>query len=87
MNNWIKMKIEVPKIYLGILYTNMLANLFTWLILAGFIILPITFSLIRNSRALNDIRKARKAVFSAIQNVPFLWVLGTCFVFGVTGLS
>ena len=29
MNDWIKMKIEVPKIYLGILYTNMLASLFT----------------------------------------------------------
>jgi hypothetical protein len=87
MNDWIKMKIEVLKIYLGILYANMLANLFTWLLLAGFIILPVTFSSIRNSRALNNIGKARKAVFDAIQNVPFLWVVGTCFVFGVTGLS
>jgi hypothetical protein len=87
MNDWIKMKIEVPKIYLGILYANMLANLFTWLILAGFIILPVTFSSIRNSRALDDIGKAGKVVFGAIQNVPFLWVAGTCFVFGVTGLS
>jgi hypothetical protein len=66
MNDWIKMKIEVPKIYLGILYANMLANLFTWLLLAGFIILPITFSSIRNSHALNDIGKAGKAVFGVI---------------------
>jgi len=60
------MKIKVPKIYLGILYANMLANLFTWLILAGFIILPATFSSIHNSCALNKIGKAGKAVFDAI---------------------
>ena len=50
----------------------MLASLFTWLLLAGFIILPMTFSLIRNSRALDDIGKAGKVVFGAIQNLPFL---------------
>jgi hypothetical protein len=82
LNDWIKMKIEVPKIYLGILYANMLASLFTWLLLAGFIIFPVTFS-----RALDDIGKAGKVVFGAIQNVPFLWVARTCFVCGVTGLS
>ena len=87
MNDWIKMKIEVPKIYLGILYANMLASLFTWLLLAGFIVLPVTFASIRNSRALDDIGKARKVVFGAVQNIPFLWVAGTCFVCGVIGLS
>jgi len=61
------MKIKVPKIYLGILYANMLASLFTWLLLAGFFIFPVTFS-----HALDDIGKARKVVFGAIQNVPFL---------------
>jgi hypothetical protein len=66
MNDWIKMKIKVLKIYLGILYVNILANLFTWLLLAGFIILPMTFSSICNSHALNDIRKAGKAVFGVI---------------------
>ena len=66
------MKIKVLKIYLKILYTNILANLFTWLLLASFIILLVTFSLICNSCALDDIRKARKAMFSTIQNVPFL---------------
>jgi hypothetical protein len=87
MDDWIKMKIEVPKIYLGILYANMLASLFTWLLLAGFIVLPVAFTSIRNSRALDDIGKAGKVVFGVVQNVPFLWVAGTCFVFGVIGLS
>jgi hypothetical protein len=87
MNDWIKMKIEVPKIYLGILYANMLASLFTWLILAGFVVLPVTFASIRNSRALDEIGKAGKTVFGTVQNVPFLWAAGTCLVCGVIGLS
>jgi hypothetical protein len=49
MNDWIRMKIDVPKI----LYANMLASLFTWLLLASFIVLPATFASIRNSRALD----------------------------------
>jgi hypothetical protein len=72
MNDWVKMKIEVPKIYLGILYTNMLASLFTWLLLAGFIVLPVIFNSLRNSHAIDSIGKAGKAVFGTVQNVPFL---------------
>lgn len=87
MNDWIKMKIEVPKIYMGILYTNMLASLFTWLLLAGFIVLPVTFASIRNSHALDDIGKAGRVVLRVVQNVPFIWIAGTCFVCGVSGLS
>lgn len=87
INDWIKMKIEVPKIYLGILYANMLAGLFTWLLLASFVVLPVTFTSIRNSRVIDDIGKAGKVVIGTIQNVPFLWVAGTFFVLGVIGLS
>jgi HAMP domain-containing protein len=54
-----KVKAEVLKL----LYTNMLV-LFTWL-LAGLVILPVMFASIRNSRALDGIGKAGKAVFSA----------------------
>jgi RsiW-degrading membrane proteinase PrsW (M82 family) len=60
------MKIEVPK-------RNTLASLFSWLLLASFIVLPVTFVSIHNSRK--------------VQNVPFFWVAGTCFVCGVIGLS
>ena len=87
MNDWIRMKIEVPKIYLSILYANMLASLFTWLLLAGFTVLPVTFASLRNSRAVSGIGKAGKTVFSAVQNIPFVWLAGTCFFGGVIGLS
>ena len=80
------MKTEVPKIYLGILYANMLASLFTWLVLAGIVVIPMTFASVRNSHALNEIGKAGNAILGAIQNIPFLWVSGASFTFGVIGL-
>jgi hypothetical protein len=72
MNKWIKIKTEVPKIYLGILYMNILASLFTWLVLARIVVIPVTFALVRNSCALDEIGKARNAILGAIQNIPFL---------------
>ena len=66
------MKIEIPKIYLSILYANMLASLFTWLLLAGFVVLPVTFASLRSSRTVNDIGKAGKLVIRIVQNMPFL---------------
>lgn len=86
MNDWIRMKIEVPRIYWGILYTNMLAHLFTWLLLAGFMVLPVTFSSLRTSRALNGLGNAGKIVISAVQNIPFLAIAASCFVCGLAGL-
>ncbi len=80
MASWIKVKAEVPKL----LYANMLV-LFTWL-LAGLVILPVIFASIRNSRALDGIQRAGKAVFSAVQDSPLLVVAGTGFICGVVGL-
>ena len=66
MNEWIKMKTEVPKIYLGILYANMLASLFTWLVLARIVAILVTFASVRNSHAFDKIGKARNAILGAI---------------------
>jgi hypothetical protein len=80
MATWMKVKTEVPKLS----YANMLV-LFTWL-LAGLVILPVMFASIRNSRALEGIGRAGKAVFSAVQDSPLLVVAGTSFICGVVGL-
>lgn len=58
---------------------NILAGVFTWLLLAGYLVLPGTFTSIRNSRALSDgAGKAGKVVVKAAQNLPLLWVAGFC---------
>jgi hypothetical protein len=83
MDAWTRMKIEVPKI----LYANMFASLFTWLLLAGFIVFPATFTSIRNSRALDGMGKAGKVIVSAAQNIPWLGAAIVCCACGVSGLS
>ena len=87
VNNWIKMKIEVPKVYLRILHANVLASLFTWLLLAGFIVLPVTFASLRSSRAFNSLGEASKAAFGAVQHIHYVWIALACFICGVIGLS
>ena len=86
ISDWIRMKIEEPKVFFGVLYMNMFASLFTWLILAYIMISPVTFSSARNSRALDSLGNGGKAVLNAVQNVPFVWLAGSCFVCGLAGL-
>ena len=85
VNDWVRMKIDLPKIYWGILYANILANLFIWLLLSGFLVLPATFSSLGVSYALNSLGNAGKVVLETVQNISFLWFAGTCFVCGVVG--
>ncbi|KAG9228628.1 hypothetical protein BJ875DRAFT_489680 [Amylocarpus encephaloides] len=80
ITSWIKT--EVPKI----VYANMLALLLTGL-LAGFGLLPIMFTSIRDSRALDGVGRAGKAVLSAAQDAPILAVVGTALTCGVVALS
>jgi hypothetical protein len=44
----------------------MLASLFIWFFLAGFIILFVTFALLYSTRAVNGIGKAKKAIFNTV---------------------
>lgn len=66
---------------------NLLASLFTWLLLAGYMVLPGAFTSIRNSRVLSDnAGKAGRVVVKAAQNLPLLWVGGICCVLGASGM-
>ncbi|CZT07752.1 uncharacterized protein RCO7_11239 [Rhynchosporium graminicola] len=63
----------IPKLH------NILAGVFSWLLLAGYLVLPGTFTSIRNSRTLSEgAGKAGKVVFKAAQNLPLLWLAGFC---------
>jgi hypothetical protein len=83
MDAWTRMKIEVPKI----LYANMLASLFTWLLLIGFIFFPATFSMIRNSHALDGMGKVSNVIVRVSQTIPWLGVAIVCCACGVSSLS
>lgn len=67
---------------------NVLASLFTWLLLAGYVILPGAFASIRNSRVLSEeAGAAGKAVVKAAQTWPVLTVALICCIGGASGMS
>ena len=67
---------------------NMLAGVSSWLLLAGFVSLPSTFTSVINSRALQTgAGKAGKIVVRVAQNVPLLAVAGACCAIGGLGMS
>ncbi len=67
---------------------NILAGMFTWLLLAGFVFLPGTFTSIVNSRTLQiGAGKTGKIVIKAVQNVPLLGFAVVCCIIGAFGMS
>jgi hypothetical protein len=67
---------------------NLLAAACTWLLLAGFVVIPGSFTSIVNSRTLQTgAGKAGKAVVKTVQNLPLLGVAVACCLVGVAGMS
>jgi len=66
---------------------NVLASLFTWLLLAGYVVLPGAFTSIRNSRVLSEeAGAAGKAIVNAAQTWPVLLVASMCCAAGASGM-
>jgi len=63
---------------------NLLAAIYSWITLAGFIVLPGTFTSLENSGSLSD-SKGGQVVQDAIQNVSLLAVAGLCCFAGTVG--
>ena len=68
---------KIPKLY------NILASMFTWLLLVGYIVLLGTFTSLRNSYTLTDrASKASKVVVKVVQNLLLLGVTIYYYVVG-----
>lgn len=73
---------KIPVIY------NILSSIFSWLLLAGYMVFPGTFSSIRNSHALaNGAGKAGKVLSAAVQNISLVYVATICCITGAAGMS
>jgi hypothetical protein len=73
---------KIPVIY------NILSSIFSWLLLAGYMVFPGTFTSIRNSQALaNGAGKAGKLVSAAVQNISLVYIAAICCIFGAAGMS
>jgi hypothetical protein len=69
---------KVPSIY------NILAALFSWLTLAGFVVLPGTFTSLKHSTTLSS-SKGGEIVQKTVQNVPLLPMAGVMCGIGIVG--
>ncbi|OBT39560.1 hypothetical protein VE00_09471 [Pseudogymnoascus sp. WSF 3629] len=66
---------------------NLLAGFFSWLLLAGYMVLPGTFASMRSSQSVKDsANKAGKLVLKVVDNVPLLWIGGICCLIGAAGM-
>jgi hypothetical protein len=69
---------------------NVFANLFTWLLLAGYIVFPATFTTLRKSNAVNSVANhnhAGEVILDKFQNLPLLIIAGICCFVGVSGIA
>ncbi|KAJ7678141.1 hypothetical protein DFH06DRAFT_1316920 [Mycena polygramma] len=62
---------------------NLLAAFFTWILLAGFVLLPGTFTSLRGTSVDNE---NEKAVIDAVQHVPLFVIAFVCSGVGVLGM-
>lgn len=77
---------RIPRVY------NFLAGLFTWILLASFLIIPGTFTSFKNSDVFKNIENnddksnaVAKAILESAANVGLLWLSGAFCVIGGTG--
>jgi hypothetical protein len=63
---------------------NFLAAMYSWITLAGYIVLPGTFTSLTKSDSLHN-SNSGKVVQKAVQNVPLLPLAGLCFLGGTIG--
>jgi hypothetical protein len=75
----------VPRIH------NLIAAFSTWILLAGFVIFPGTFTSLRKNPAIADTdaseNNAERVLLSAVNNVPLLWFAVACCGIGTLSMA
>jgi hypothetical protein len=73
---------QIPRLH------NILAAAFTWILLAGFLVIPGTFTSFKNSDAFknsNNNDALEQKILHSVANIGLLWVSGVCCVTGLLG--
>lgn len=65
---------------------NMLASFFTWILLAGFIVFPGTFTSLQRATSTTEVGIAGQVVRAAVQNAPLIAVAAVCCFVGAYGM-
>jgi hypothetical protein len=70
---------DIPRLH------NILAAFFTWILLAGFLVIPGTFTSFKNHTSGSNDNAVEEAIVQSIAHVGLLWVSGAFCVVGVVG--
>lgn len=75
---------EIPRLH------NILAALSTWILLAGFLVIPGTFTSFKNSSTFknadeDDSNAIEEAIIHSVAHIGLLWVSGACCITGALG--
>lgn len=79
---YLRMLMEYDCLPLG---SNLFSTFFTWVLLAGYLVFPGTFTSIQKSSYGSD-NRAQKLLNHAIQNLPLLWTAAFCCGVGACGI-
>ena len=72
---------QIPRLH------NILASFFTYILLAGFIVFPGTFTSLEDYKDTNTATSGiEKKLVNTVAHVPLLWIAGTCCVIGGVGM-
>ena len=64
---------------------NIFAAIFTWILLAGFLVIPGTFTSFKNQTHDGNTNAVEGAIFRSIANIGLVWVSGTFCIIGAVG--
>lgn len=84
-NAYIKMILDMDEIPL---FYNILASLFPWLVLAGYLVFPGTFTSLRTSTSMKDMaakNEIGKVAYNAVQNASLVGIATVCCTIGLCG--
>ena len=68
---------------------NLLASFSTWILLAGFVVVPGTFVSVENSKMLQEGAKSNAVddvLLKTVKHAPLIWVAGSCGLIGGAGM-
>ncbi|MCJ1243330.1 hypothetical protein MMC30_000527 [Trapelia coarctata] len=76
---------EIPRLH------NILASFFTWILLAGYVVFPATFTSLNRSKNLAqaavDGNEFEKSVLNTVRNAPLVWIATICCILGASGMA
>ncbi|MCJ1384488.1 hypothetical protein MMC17_007605 [Xylographa soralifera] len=73
---------KIPRLH------NIYASFFTWLLLAGYVVFPATFTTVNKSNKITQAAQTEleRQILSEVRNAPLLYIAAVCCIVGSSGM-